>query len=443
MNKTKNAPVGLPPRAVALIALRTCLDQRRPLDEALESPALSKQLSALEDRDRRLCHALVRACLRHLGQIDDLLATFIDKPLPERSGPTQHILRLALTELLFLKTQAHAATNIAVDMAAADVKAKHFRGLVNAVCRRAIREGEELLEIQKTDEVLLPAWLMEGWYRAYGVVTASALIIAHTEEPSLDITLKPELNAEEWAAKLEARILPNGSLRGPSAGAVQDLPGFAEGAWWVQDAAATLPARMLGDVRGQTVLDLCAAPGGKTAWLAASGANVIAVDKSETRLARVRENLKRLNLSAECVAADVRTYTPPTPAMAILLDAPCSATGTIRRHPDLPWIKEPDDIRALGMLQSELLGKAFQCLAPGGTLVYATCSLEPEEGPEVIAEFLKRTPQAARKPVMPGEIQGADEFITTDGDIRTLPCHWPEHGGLDGFFACRIIKNTE
>jgi 16S rRNA (cytosine967-C5)-methyltransferase len=283
-----------------------------------------------------------------------------------------------------------------------------------------------------------PDWLWSAWTAAYGENTARRIAEAHLAEPPLDVTVRGE--AGSWAARLEAEVLPTGSLRRRAGGLVTELPGYADGAWWIQDAAAALPARLLGDVNGKRVIDLCAAPGGKTAQLAAAGATVIAVEQSGSRRERLAENLARLKLEAELVAADAAVWRPGAPADAVLLDAPCSATGTIRRHPDLPWMKAPRGFPALVAAQDRLLANAAEMVKPGGVLVYAVCSLEPEEGPARIARFLGAHPDTALEPVSPAEIGGCAEFVAADGTVRTLPCHWPEQGGLDGFYIARLRR---
>ena len=439
MAKNEQMILGQDARSLALAILARVLDRRRPLEDVLADPDLANALGH-DERERRYALNLVRTTLRHLGQIDDVLAHFVKEPLPPSSGSASHILRIALADLLFLKTESYAAVNSAVELAARDNKARHFRGLLNAVLRRAANEGNVFLLDQRLEDVLLPGWLTMGWRRAYGEEMASQILKAHLAEPPLDITLKPGLERAEWGARLEAQVLPTGSLRRTGGGPVAALAGFEEGAWWVQDAAAALPARLFGNVRGQTIIDLCAAPGGKTAWLAASGAHVLAVEKADARAARLAENLERLKLQAQIVVADARDFSPEAPADAVLLDAPCSSTGTIRRHPDIPWIKEADDIRALTMLQSELLAAAFAMIKPGGTLVYSVCSLEPAEGEEAIGRFLHAQSDAQRAPIQSREISGVANFITAAGDLRTLPSQWAELGGLDGFYAARIVK---
>ncbi|MFO1186921.1 MAG: transcription antitermination factor NusB [Alphaproteobacteria bacterium] len=437
---TERGGSGQPARKAALGILRDVLDKRRPLEDVLDHGAHAGALDALDLRDRGFALALVRATLRHLGRIDALLAEFLSEDLPARSGPAKHILRLGAADLLLLETPAHAAVNSAVELATRDKSARHFRGLINAVLRRV---GDRAAEFRTADAAagLFPDWLMASWSRAYGDERAQAIARAHVGEPAVDLTLRPGLDAGQWAERLNARLLPTGTLRLPEDHArIPDLPGFAEGAWWVQDAAAALPARLLGDIRGRRILDLCAAPGGKTAWLAASGALVAAVEKSEGRAARLKENLARLKLEAEIVIADARDFHGGAPFDAALLDAPCTSTGTIRRHPDIPWIKEADDVRALSLLQDELISHAFGLLKPGGHLVYSVCSLEPQEGEEAIARFLAATPGAVRMPVARDEIPGLTPFVTPDGDVRTTPADWPEWGGLDGFFAARITR---
>ncbi len=271
--------------------------------------------------------------------------------------------------------------------------------------------------------------------------TAHAIAAANGQEPALDLTVKSD--AAGWAEKLGGRVLATGTVRLVAHGNVTALPGFAEGAWWVQDAAAALPVRLFGDVRGLRVADLCAAPGGKTAQLAAAGAHVTAVDRAPARVERLRQNLARLSLAAEIVCADVEKWTAE-PFDAVLVDAPCSSTGTIRRHPDVPWLKRESDIISLAGLQRRLMAHAATLLRPGGTLVFCTCSLEPEEGVAVVADLLARDNSLQRRPITAAEVFGHDEFITADGDLRTLPCHFPDadlrFAGVDGFYAARLQK---
>jgi 16S rRNA (cytosine967-C5)-methyltransferase len=311
------------------------------------------------------------------------------------------------------------------------------------VLRKLARDGKAQLAALDAVTLDTPEWLMRRWTAHYGEATAREIGAANSHEPALDLTVKD--NADSWAERLHGRVLPTGSVRTLAQGSIALLPGFNEGAWWVQDAAASLPARLLGEVRGLSVADLCAAPGGKTAQLALAGARVTALDRSPARISRLRDNLERLSLQAECVTADVLEW-ESEPFDAVLLDAPCSSTGTIRRHPDVPWLKDEAEIATLATLQPKLIDRALALLRPGGVLVYCVCSLEPEEGVDQIAALLGRNSGVARKPIAPAEVGGHGEFITPDGDLRTLPLHLPDPdprwGGLDGFYAGRLVKNA-
>jgi 16S rRNA (cytosine967-C5)-methyltransferase len=316
--------------------------------------------------------------------------------------------------------------------------------LVNAVLRKLARDGKGELAALDTVSLDTPDWLMQRWTAHYGEATARAIAAAHAQEPALDLTIKQD--AATWAATLAGRVLPTGTVRTLASGPIPQLAGYDDGAWWVQDAAAALPARLLGDVRGKSVADLCAAPGGKTAQLALAGAQVTAVDRSAPRLERLRQNLSRLQLSADIVKADAAAWQSGQ-FDAVLVDAPCSSTGTIRRHPDIPWLKSPADLAKLTALQSRLLDRAAAQLKPGGTLVYCTCSLEREEGEDQIAALLARDSGLHRSPIDPAEVAGNAELLTAEGELRTLPCHWPDPdprmAGLDGFYAARIAKNEK
>lgn len=407
------------------------MDRGRALEDAL---AETESFRALEGRDRGFARALVTAGLRRLGGLNAVLSHFLERPLPESAPHARALLHLGAAQLLVLGTPAHAAVGETVETANSMREARGFAKLMNAVLRKVAREGAAILEALPPGADL-PPWLYARWRAAYGS-EAPSIARALLAEPPLDIT--PKQGAEALAGELQGIVTPTGSVRLAEHGAVDALPGFGDGAWWVQDAAAALPARLLGDVRGKRVLDLCAAPGGKTLQLAAAGAHVTAVDKSAPRLERLRENLARTKLSADIVCADALAFRSETPFDAILLDAPCTATGTLRRHPDVAWLRRPTDIRALAELQSQLLAACAPLLKPGAYLVYAVCSLEPEEGLGVISEALRNG--WTRAPLAPNAIPGANAFITEDGDLRTLPSHWPEIGGLDGFYAARLRR---
>ena len=411
------------------------------LDEALSQ---SRALAALAPRDRAFARMMVATTLRRLGQIDAVIAAFIDKPLPERAGVIQNILRLGVAQLLLLETPPHAVVDNAVRLCVV-VHQQGFKGLVNAVLRRISREGKAVWEDAADPVLNLSAWLWESWSTAYGAETARAIAAAHLAEPPLDLTVRE--GAASWAARLGGEAMPADTVRLRGAGEITQIDGFVEGAWWVQDLAASLPAKILlsspeSDWSGKTIVDLCAAPGGKTAQLALSGARVTAVDRSGARLQRLRENLHRLHLTATIFKADVTKWQPAEQYDAVLLDAPCSATGTIRRHPDIAWNKKPEDVTRLSDLQDRLLEAAAAMLKPGGILVYSVCSLQPEEGPARIEALLGANNGIDRLPVSETEIEGLSETITAEGDIRTLPSHLAAEGGMDGFFIARLCSKS-
>jgi 16S rRNA (cytosine967-C5)-methyltransferase len=430
---------GLAVRRVAADVVDGVLRRLRPLDEMLDTTG---EFAALEERDRALARAIAAVVLRRLGTLRHLLGSFLDRGLPPQAPRMETALLLGAAQILFLDVPNHAAVDLAVRLAQADRDAARYAGLVNAVLRRVTREGKERLGALDTAVLDTPDWLLARWTNAYGAATAHAIAAANGREPALDLSVKSD--AEGWAAKLNGRVLPTGSVRTIAHGPITALPGFAEGAWWVQDAAAALPARLFGDISGRRVADLCAAPGGKTAQLAAAGASVTAVDRTPGRLKRLAENLTRLSLTAELVCADVTAWTTEQKFDAVLLDAPCSSTGTIRRHPDVLWLKRAADIASLAGLQRRLIERAVTLTKPGGTLIYCTCSLEPEENENLVAELLAREPSVQRAPIAAAEIFGHGEFINKDGDLRTLPCHLPDAdsrlGGLDGFCAARLVK---
>ncbi|WP_354554146.1 RsmB/NOP family class I SAM-dependent RNA methyltransferase [Kaistia defluvii] len=429
---------GVAARLAATTALMAVLVDHRPLDSAID--ATDGPFETLDPRERGLARAILGIALRRRGQIDDALGRFLDKALPRKSGPLPAILHVAAAQILFMDVPDHAAVSIAVETAEADRDARHFKGLVNAVLRRLTEQRDAILASQDEVRLNVPDWLYERWVKDYGAETTQAIAAAHLLEPSLDLSVKSD--PEGWAEKLGGIVLPTGSVRLIAHGPIDALPGFAEGQWWVQDAAAALPAKLLGKVEGLDVADLCAAPGGKTAQLAAAGAKVMAVDINEGRLQRVRENLSRLKLQIGTIAADVETWQPNRLFDAILLDAPCSATGTIRRHPDVAVLKRPGDIKTLANLQASLLARATSMLVSGGTLVYCTCSLEKAEGEDQVALALASLPLVL-EPIRPEEVGGV-EAICRDGFLRTLPSDLPNAeprlSGLDGFFAARFRR---
>jgi 16S rRNA (cytosine967-C5)-methyltransferase len=394
--------------------------------------------SSLEPRDLALARMIAGVAMRRYGTIGTILDSLLAKGMPRKSGPLEAILITAAAQILFLDVPDHAAVDLAVRLARQDDRAQAFSGLANAVLRKVSAGKEERLAAM-APEADTPSWLFERWRRHYGEETARAVIAAQRFEPSLDLTVKSD--AAGWAERLGGRLLQTGSVRLANNGPVRALEGYDAGEWWVQDAAAALPARLLGKVEGLRVADLCAAPGGKTAQLAQGGADVTAVDRSDARLVRLRENMKRLDLKAKVVTADVLSW-KAEPFDAIVLDAPCSATGTIRRHPDVAWSKSANDIGAVTDLQRRMLGHMANLLKPGGLLVYCTCSLEAEEGEEQIARFLAGNARFRLEPVTSGDIGGLQGAITPQGTLRTLPSLLPDAdpvmAGMDGFFAAKL-----
>ena len=416
--------------------LSEVLRAKRPLDTAA---AAALKAANLAPRDSAFARAIASTSLRRFGQLESLIRHFVPKtPPPHKAGRAVEILIAGACELLFLDVAPHAAVDGANRLAQADEKAVHFKGLINAVLRRVANEGAGIIARQDAAMLNTPDWLWPRWVAHYGQAQAHAIASAHLNVPPLDLTLKSPKEFDTSLAR--AAPLAPGRLRLTEAGRIEELPGFAEGRWWVQDFAASLPALLLGDVSGQAVIDLCAAPGGKTAQLAAAEAQVTAVDISPERIALIAGNLSRVKLEARIIAADARDWRPPTPAPFVFLDAPCTATGTIRRHPDLPWLKSAADLSICESLQRELLDAAAEMTTQGGTLVYAVCSLEPEEGEEQVEAFLSRHSDFARAPIMAEEVFDG-EFVSSLGDLKTLPSYWSDKGGMDGFYAARLTRS--
>jgi 16S rRNA (cytosine967-C5)-methyltransferase len=433
---------GLAARRIAADILDGVLHKHRTLDDQLEGAAAHPGLKTLSDRDRALMRRLVATILRRLGTLGHILSRLLDRGVPTDAPRAQSALLIGAAQILWMDVPDHAAVDLSVRMVQSDRRAAKYAGLVNAVLRRCAREGQPLIDEVAAQTLDVPPWLMARWTAHYGETAAKEIAVALSHEPSLDLTVKSE--ADAWATRLHGEVLPTGSVRTLLQGSVTMLPGFNDGQWWVQDAAAALPARLFGDLTGKRIVDLCAAPGGKTAQLVQMGAQVTAVDRSPNRVARLRENLARLSLEAETVVSDGTEY-PGAGFDGVLLDAPCSSTGTIRRHPDVAWLKQESDIAMLTTLQRRLLQKAASLLRPGGTLVYCTCSLEPEEGEQAIADLLANDSSMRRAPADASEVAGLAEIITAEGDLRTLPSHLPHAdprlGGLDGFYAARLIKS--
>ncbi len=438
-------PEGIAAREAAVVLLQNVLSNRRPLDEILVQSDKVPELAHLTKADRGFARAIAATALRRHGQLLDVIGQFMDKGIPDRAGPLREILISAAAQLLFLDSPPHAVLNIAVQQVKRDHNSRRYDKLANAVLRRVSEKGPDIIKAQDAGRLNTPNWLWNSWCKAYDKQTAKYIAEAHLHQAQLDLSIKE--NPDVWAKKLGGALLPTGSIRLKHKGRIENIEGFEDGEWWVQDAAAALPVQLLGDIKGKRVADLAAAPGGKTAQMAASGANVTALDWSVGRLKRLQENFERLELDADIVCGDILNWQPEEKFAAVLLDAPCTSTGTIRRHPDLPYLKRQSDIDELGKIQARLLDKALEFVKPGGTLVYCTCSLQPEEGEQQIAALLKRNKKVKLDEIKPIELAGRDDWITEQGTLRTLPHHRPFDkaefkkvgSGMDGFFAARII----
>ncbi len=434
---------GLMARISAALILRDIVAKGHLLDERFSQTAVPNRLASLDARDRALARSIVTSALRRLGTLRAAISARLEHGIPRQAPEIEWILIVGAAQILLLEVPDHAAVDLAVRSVRLERRTAPFAALTNAVLRNITRSRDEILAESDPLEQDIPSWLALRWRKIYGEQIARAIAAAVREEPTLDVTVKS--GASEWAERLGARVLPTGSLRLESHAAVIDLDGYAEGGWWVQDAAAALPAKFLKVKPGQRVADLCAAPGGKAAQLAASGAILTAVDRSAERLKRLSVNFARLGLEAELLVADA-TSLRTAPFDAVLLDAPCLGTGTLRRHPDIAWTKRPGDLATLVATQTKLLDKAVDLTRPGGTLVYCTCSIEPDEGEAQIAALLRRNPDVMRCSITPDEVGGMTELLNDNGEMRSLPCHLagpePRFAGLDGFFAARLVRKS-
>lgn len=407
---------GVAARAAAVAILDGILGEGRMLEEVSDL--------GLPPSERARALRLAASVLRHIDPLDKVLDRHLRKSPPLT---VRNVLRLAVLERA-MGAAAHGVVNAAVEITRSSKRTTHLSGLVNAVLR-ALPETDVLAGLPPQK---LPRWLRQPLVHSLGREVVTAIEAVHAGEPPLDLTLRPGFPAPE------GMVLPTGSLRLHEAGQVSALPGYPEGGWWVQDAAAALPARLLDAKAGERVLDLCAAPGGKCLQLAAAGADVVALDISQPRMSRLEANLLRTGLKASLVVADALHWEPGERFDAILLDAPCSATGTIRRHPDLPFVKDGSEVAGLVALQAALIDRALGWLKPGGRLVFATCSLLPDEGEAQLGAALARHPGLVVEPVALDGI--APEWWSEAGGLRLRPDHWAELGGMDGFFMARLRK---
>ena len=430
--------IGLSARERAHTVLHEVLDAGRQLDDVLGT---DKKFARLNDRDRAFARNLVATTLRRLGQIDALIADCLDKPLPLSAAAARNALRIGICQILFLDTQTHAAVDTAVALAGKRGPEK-FKGLVNAILRRIVRAGDAEILAAFPDRLNVPEWLWKAWFASFGEETAAAIAARHVQTPPVDLNVRGDADtADGWAARLGGERIGETSVRLAQASGLTALDGFDDGAWWVQDAAAALPAQiLLRAVPDGRVGDLCAAPGGKTAQLAAAGLDVTAVDVSGPRLGILRENLARLKLSVDVIEADALSWKPHAPFDAILLDAPCSATGTIRRHPDIPHLKTAADVTHQTDLQRKFLDHATEMVRPGGVIVYSVCSLQESEGPGQIEAFLARNETFELDPIEAAEVPDFEACITSVGAVRVTPAHLADKGGADGFYIARLRK---
>lgn len=426
-------------RLAALRLLEQVLLRKQSLDEAMESVADYKNL---QGPDRAFARMLTSETLRRYGQITHLIDQHLKKPGGVEPFEAQLILCLGVTQLLFMETSVHAALNETVELCT-PLRLTKLKGLVNAVLRNIDRMDKEKALHENSYKENIPEWIYESWVNDYGETEAALIAKASLHQAPTDITLKKPDELKFWKETMDALQLPTGSLRLQNkSGDVASLSGYSDGAWWVQDIAASLPVKLLGDMKDKAVLDLCAAPGGKTMQLAAMGADVTALDRSTGRMRRLKENLERTHLVShvETVIADALTWKPKALFDTILIDAPCSATGTIRKHPDLLHLKTQKDLSKLITLQAQILECLPFWLNKGGVAVYATCSLQKSEGEEQIERFLEKHMGFARIPINASELGDMEQWVTGQGDMRCLPHHLAGLGGMDGFFAARLTR---
>lgn len=391
----------------------------------------------LEIRDRTFVRLLTTVMLRRLGQIDDILSHFLKKPLPEKAFYVQNVLRLGTAQLIFLDTPPHAAVSTGVSLIKNNRKYAGFAGLANAVLRRIAQDGKKLAEKQNAAKLNVPEWLFEKWRLEYGTETAEKIAKAGLQEAPLDFSVKSD--PEFWAGQLDAVIMPTGTLRREKQASIPQLTGYEEGKWWIQDLSAAMPAKLFHSLKGRTAVDLCAAPGGKTAQMITAGADVTAVDISENRIKRLKENLKRLNFDVKTVCADIQKWEQQKNRKfdIVLLDAPCSATGTLRRHPDVACHRTAQDVDRLSNTQKQLLKTAVNMMNENGEMIYCVCSVLSEEGRQIIDDAVN-SGLVERVPLDSSEVP--PEMISKEGDLLIFPFFYESAGGCDGFFAARLKK---
>lgn len=443
--KTEGPSPGVAARQAAALTLELVLFRHKSFDDALSQACREIRLRLpLIPPDRALIQQLVFGVLRNLPELKSMERHFIDRPLSEEQRLVSILIWMGGYQLAWLDMPPHAVVDTAVEAAKKQMATRGFAKLVNAVLRR-IADSKQTRPWPKPTSALdgLPEWLRHRLEATYPSERLNLWAACWQSEPPLYLTFKH--GAEAWAKEHGGTLLPSGALRAPEnlPADMTAWPNYEDGTWWVQDAAASLPVMLMGNLKGKKILEIGAAPGGKTAQLAAAGGYVVALDRSSQRMKRLKTNLKRLKMEAECVIADAREYKARLSFDAVLMDAPCSATGTIRRHPDLPHVKTQNDIAELAALQAEMLDKTPAWVKKGGEVWYITCSLLPEEGEQQIAAFLSRHADMARNPFAASDLPaGLEQAVTADGDLRLTPEFWQEHGGMDGFFVSRLVKTA-
>ncbi|MBP1858732.1 RsmB/NOP family class I SAM-dependent RNA methyltransferase [Rhizobium herbae] len=435
---------GIRARQAAAKMLAAVVDRKTSLDGMLDAGNGNPVYRELNEADRALVRAILNSALRQLPRIEAMIGSLLQNPLPEGARALDHVLTVAAAQILYLDIPDHSAVDLAVEQAQIDPRNKRFASLVNAVLRRLSREKQDLLETVGKKIPAIPAWFHKRLVSYYGAEEAARIADALLTPAAIDLTVKSD--ADGWAERLNGRLLPTGSIRlAAFSGAVPTLEGFEDGEWWVQDAAAALPAKLFGSLTGKRVVDLCAAPGGKTAQLILAGANVTALDQSASRLKRLQGNLARLGLEAATQEINMADFRTDALFDAALLDAPCSSTGTIRRHPDVLWTKGPEDIEKLAVLQEKLLRHALTLVKPGGLVVFSNCSLDKREG-EVVTERILAEGTCERVAIDPADWPGLEDAITPLGEFRTTPAMIPPQdgfsGGLDGFYAVTLRRKA-
>ena len=422
-------------RVASFYILRKILDEENTIEGAIDSLSHKINMS-----DRGFIRHLVTTTIRRLGQLDKIINYMTKTKLGNTQMAVRHVLRLGITQLLFMEVPAYAAVDSSVGLIETKLskKLQYLKNPVNAILRNVDRDRDQLLKKFGNTRLNFPKWLLKSWDARFGNAIVKEMIAVCLEEAPLDITIKPQLKSEDWANSLQGKVVRENTVRLEKSGKINDLAGYHEGEWWVQDITATLPASLLGAKEDDTLWDLCAAPGGKTAQSAAKGIAVTAVDMSHKRLKRLEENMKRLNLNVDVITSDVLNFKPSVKADYILLDAPCSSTGTVRRHPEILHSRQPQEVKELVNLQSEMLDHVSSIMKKGSILVYSVCSMEQEEGPDQINALLQRDRSLKRKEILKEELVGLEQAILETGDVQTLP-HFIE-GGMDGFFIARLEK---